>query len=459
MMGQSTPPPLVPRPLWRVVLAWGIILVCVAVAGGVMGMAGRNGRKNPSPPAGVEAVPPQNIALKLSARYAVGLVSLQEPSDSRDRLVEKLLAQLQANIHTPADQLRLVMIVSQLQSPQAAGNVLQSLGTRILTPDAWQDADTLRLLFRQGSASVPDELRQRLLDRYGWYARLALSSDLPVDSVDRQAALGPAIRGAVGAIVLFMGIGTAILAGIGLLVVLVIRMVNGQHPPTAFAPTVWDGGYFLEAMAFYLLGMVLLPLGIRHWWPNIGVNGTWLVAPVVVLAVVWPVMRGLRWSMVRRQLGWTLGRGFWREVGAGILGWCAGLPIIVLGVIATWALSRYSHAPAIHPIVYEVAGDGWKLAGIYLLACVWAPITEETMFRGALYQHLRGRWNWIISAIVVGLIFAALHPQGWIAIPVLGTIGAVLAVIREWRGSLIASMTAHLLVNAMTVTLLVLLLH
>jgi len=135
------------------------------------------------------------------------------------------------------------------------------------------------------------------------------------------------------------------------------------------------------------------------------------------------------------------------------------MPVLVLGIFATMALSRYSRINPSHPIIHQATGGAGQIVAMYLLACLWAPITEETLFRGALYQHLRGRWNGLISAVVVGLIFAALHPQGWVAIPILGTIGAILAIIREWRNSLIASMTAHALINGLTVTLLVLLLN
>jgi len=448
-----SPPPFIPRRPWRMILAWVVVLGCVAVVVGV------NGRKNHALPAEDQTDPPPNLALKMSARYSVGLAGLQEASASRQALVQKLLPQLQAHVHTPADRLRVVMVQSQLTNPQAAGQALSALGAQILQPDTWQDADTLRLLFGKGSAAVPAELRQRLLDRYGWYAQLALTSDLPADHPDRRAALKPAIRGAVGAIALFTLAGAAILAGIGLLIALAVRVYSGQKPSTAFIPMAWDGGFFLEAMAIYLLGMLLLPLAVRQWWPNVGLNGTWLMAPVVALAIAWPIIRGLPWSLVRRQLGWTAGRGFWREVGAGILGYCAAMPVLVLGIFATMALSRYSRINPSHPIIHQATGGAGQIVAMYLLACLWAPITEETLFRGALYQHLRGRWNGLISAVVVGLIFAALHPQGWVAIPILGTIGAILAIIREWRNSLIASMTAHALINGLTVTLLVLLLN
>jgi hypothetical protein len=80
------------------------------------------------------------------------------------------------------------------------------------------------------------------------------------------------------------------------------------------------------------------------------------------------------------------------------------------------------------------------------------------MFRGALFSHLRARVGWWVSAPVVSLIFAAIHPQGWVAIPVLGAIAMVLAGLREWRGSAIAPMVAHGVNNAVAVSVMILML-
>jgi len=77
---------------------------------------------------------------------------------------------------------------------------------------------------------------------------------------------------------------------------------------------------------------------------------------------------------------------------------------------------------------------------------------EETMFRGIFLHHLRQRWSWIASASVVSLIFAMLHPQGWVAIPALASIAMVLGALREWRGSLIAPMAAHACNNFLALT-------
>jgi membrane protease YdiL (CAAX protease family) len=64
--------------------------------------------------------------------------------------------------------------------------------------------------------------------------------------------------------------------------------------------------------------------------------------------------------------------------------------------------------------------------------------------------------GFLVSAVVSSFVFAAIHPQGWAAIPVLGAIAFVLAGIREWRGSIVGCVVAHALNNGVvTVMLLV----
>jgi len=102
------------------------------------------------------------------------------------------------------------------------------------------------------------------------------------------------------------------------------------------------------------------------------------------------------------------------------------------------------------------SGDSVIWFGVFLAACVAAPIVEETMFRGVLYRHLRERgihWNRALSvavaAVVNGVIFAAIHPQGILAIPLLATLAIGFTLAREWRGSLVSSITMHALNNSM----------
>jgi membrane protease YdiL (CAAX protease family) len=80
-----------------------------------------------------------------------------------------------------------------------------------------------------------------------------------------------------------------------------------------------------------------------------------------------------------------------------------------------------------------------------------------------LYRHLRDSTVWFrrfasvfLSAGINSLIFAAIHPQGLIGIPVLGTLAFGFSMVREWRDSLVAPMAMHALNNG-TMTLLLLL--
>jgi membrane protease YdiL (CAAX protease family) len=168
---------------------------------------------------------------------------------------------------------------------------------------------------------------------------------------------------------------------------------------------------------------------------------------------LWPLLRGVTWPQLREALGWHRGKGILLEIAMGAWGYAAGLPVIGIAFFITSLLLKYSHTQSTHPITEEfTAGMSLaKIFGLLISAAVCAPLLEETIFRGALYGHLRRRWAPWISAGVVALVFAAMHPQGWAAIPVLGSIALVLAALREWRGSLVASMTAHAINNGLLV--------
>ncbi len=147
------------------------------------------------------------------------------------------------------------------------------------------------------------------------------------------------------------------------------------------------------------------------------------------------------------------GIGVFREIAAGIAGYLAGIIVIILGFCVSYLLIRQTGTTPEHPIIQMLEGNRWHVLGLYALVSVFAPVLEETMFRGVLFHHLRRRWGWAISAPIVSLIFAIIHPQGWVALPVLGSIAIVLAALREWRGSLIAPIVAHGFNNFLALTL------
>jgi len=188
--------------------------------------------------------------------------------------------------------------------------------------------------------------------------------------------------------------------------------------------------------------------------PSLAAN--FWIALALPLPLIWPRLRGLSWPEIRAGFGWHAGRGVVREAACGVVGYIAGMPLLVIALLVSSILAKLSHTTPTHPIVGEAAGSTGLIHVLLLygLASVFAPLAEETMFRGALYHHVRRGLPWWLAGPLVALIFAAIHPQGWVGIPVLATIAIVLAGLREWRGSLVASIVCHACVNAVTVTML-----
>ena len=281
-----------------------------------------------------------------------------------------------------------------------------------------------------------------------WYAKLR-------DPDTRDAAIKKADLVYVAVFVLLIA-GLLVLAiGVALGVTAIILLVTRWLTLNLIRPA-GRVGVYVEAFAIYLLrffgGSVVLSLVMPH--ASLPLKVLPLCLPIL-FAAYWPVIRGTDWQTYRRDVGLHAGKGVFTEIGCGIVGYLACLPILAASMGVVVLLQRFSSEQASHPIVGEIVGTNplW----IFLLAAVFAPITEELMFRGLLLTHLRARFGMFASAVISGLIFAAIHPQGWLAIPTLLTIACILSLLREWRGSLIAPITAHAMNNGVVVLMLVLL--
>ncbi|MEM7698585.1 MAG: CPBP family intramembrane glutamic endopeptidase [Verrucomicrobiota bacterium] len=330
-------------------------------------------------------------------------------------------------------------------------------------------------LFEKARAEgLSEEERDELAVHLGWFANLPMAEDgepTPyLDEIKRESYFTAGVTIAL-TLVLFL----AVLVGILLLVYYFIFMPMSGRPRDRFSREQLPRAILLECFAVYL-GVAALSEWIGYlFYPPIGMAGFILA---IFLPIFWPWIRRSNFRLTRRSAGWHLGAGFWKEVGAGVIGYVAMLPIAAVGVaimlivILLAGVMSASGAPSeggataggmpqpnAHPIVVWISEGGWLLRLLcFFLAAVVAPVSEELLFRGALHRWLRGRLGFFVSAVIGGLIFAALHPQGLLAIPALGGIAVGLALIREWRDSLIAPMVAHAINNGVLVLLLCLLL-
>ncbi len=317
------------------------------------------------------------------------------------------------------------------------------------------------------SRGIDEEEREDLRRSLGWFAELApgpgLENPPRGDAIRERAVLVLGIGGLMLSLVVLALIGGAVL-----LIIHVHRWTAGIRV-NRFDPNRTPRGVMLECFALYLGLMVAGEFAgamVRPYFQIIG------YAASVIVPMVWPLVRGIQWREFRIALGLHKGRGWWREIGAGFVGYLAMLSVASIGIfltlILTFVLGAFGGggietggeagggqppvAPQTHPIVGWIYVGDWKTRLMcLLLASGFAPLFEEIFFRGAMHRYLRGRLRFFWAALTTSLIFAALHPQGLIGIPALASIGIGLSFIREWRDSLVAPMVAHALNNGLLV--------
>jgi membrane protease YdiL (CAAX protease family) len=428
----------------------------------------------------------------IEGRLFVGLDQLQQRFSQNDDNKAILYAQSRRALdqHTYAERLRFVVVAGELMGPAEARKQLDGLNERYrqrVGEPSTEDAETAQLLerlysLRERKPSALGALSQRdreeLLQRLGWFGALALTPEQESDSAARAAVLAPAIRTAIALPILVVFMFGLAFFGLILLVTMGVLWFL-QRLPGGLSVGSAHGGIYAETFALYMLVFLGFSVAghyaverwnIRHG--TIALSGA--AALLSLIALGWPVLRGVSWGQVRRDIGWTGGRRPWLEPLFGVGGYALALSMLPFALIATMIATTLrdqlgagpsefgpSNAPG-HPIVFSVAQGGWWVwLQVFFVACVVAPLVEETMFRGVLYRHLREAGarrrpavGVLVSALVVSFVFAVIHPQGLLAVPPLMSLAMAFALMREWRVSLLPAMVAHGLNNAVATLLL-----
>jgi membrane protease YdiL (CAAX protease family) len=455
---QPEAPP--PRQRGHALIAWVVILLVVV---------GLFVLRQVYQPAAAEE---QFDVFEIQARALVGAASLgPQTSEVYSQQVKDL------NRGSVGQRLRFVVLAGELVGPTEALerlDELQDLEGRDQIPSSDDDKATGQILGRLyydyeadafTAPTLSDSDREQLRRQLGWFGDLALNPRDGPDAAARTSVLAPARR----LVVVFGGVFLAgLFAGAVGFTLLVLFAVLWRHMRSRFTVGSAFGGVYAETFAFWLILYVGLGWLMRHFAPHLPLAlqaGIPQFGSLLVLG--WPVLRGATWRQVRQDIGWRAGDRPMLEPFNGILCYLATLPIlIVLMLVIALILQhgpKWITAPT-HPIAGEVMHGDWRVwFQILFVASVGAPFVEETMFRGVLYRHLReatvGRGRWrsvVISALVAAFIFAALHPQGLLGILPLMALACGFTAAREWRASLVPSMTVHALHNGMLTLMLIL---
>jgi len=392
------------------------------------------------------------VMLRFQAKVIIGSATIASSQVERD------LRQLWDRSTEPEERAALALVASFLKAEAFPDPAMEK---------HWADlAPERRELLQQALTDGVTEAERAELETWlGWFARLASGPGLTepegAGEIRREATVAMVTAG-----LLILAGGGAWFLGAGLLgyYILVKRKEVDFH---AYRPEQSAPGVLLESFALYL-GFMAAGEVLTYWhhiWQIVG------FCMALVFPLLWPRIRGVRWRELAAAVGWTRGRGFWREAGAGVVGYLVLLAMASGGVAVTLMLSEAAEfgrswaqgasgetppmGPQEHPIVGFLVEGNWSMrVALLLLAVVYAPLVEEIFFRGGLQGYLRSRWRFVGSALLTGVIFAALHPQGLWGIPALASISFALSLLREWRGSLIAPMVAHALNNGVITGLL-----
>lgn len=160
-----------------------------------------------------------------------------------------------------------------------------------------------------------------------------------------------------------------------------------------------------------------------------------------------PLLSGLKISQPK---GLFIGRFF-----IGLISWMAAVPVVLVAFAVSSAVfgTHGSQSPVLS-MLFQVArsSDLPAICLFYLSLSVLAPLCEEPLFRGLLYQSVRARIGVFGGAVISAFFFAALHLDPGALLP-LFALGLVLAVVFEKTGSLVPSMVTHGLWNGANFTI------
>jgi len=132
--------------------------------------------------------------------------------------------------------------------------------------------------------------------------------------------------------------------------------------------------------------------------------------------------------------------GHWLKVGI-INGVILFFAVMLLGIIINWFSPVEIKPQPIAEIIMS-ASTKWEMLIPFIVASVFAPISEELYFRGFLYPALRRKIGVRWGILVTSLIFGSLHFDFIRMIP-LAFGGMWLNWLYEKSGSLYAPIVAH----------------
>ncbi|MBT6450708.1 MAG: CPBP family intramembrane metalloprotease, partial [Verrucomicrobiales bacterium] len=142
-------------------------------------------------------------------------------------------------------------------------------------------------------------------------------------------------------------------------------------------------------------------------------------------------------------------------LGPALFGMGFVLPAFGLHYISQTVLAQLGHEPVVQEAVQMVMATEHPVeVGLQVVSVViMAPIAEELLFRGILYNTIKHTGYPLAGMIISAALFALVHGSLALTLP-LFVMGFALAWVYEKSGSIIAPMVMHATFNAINFSLL-----
>jgi uncharacterized protein len=249
----------------------------------------------------------------------------------------------------------------------------------------------------------------------------------------------------------------------------------GQHDPPpgdpAWPPGIQDGasaeaafrvpfsafeGFLLVLWSLLAQFVVILPAIVLGFLDPTDPGGPTLLL-LVISAQALGLAGALAYLAARRRLSWRLlgprrpaARHAAIGLGVGVGGFIA-VNLMIAGLLQIFGPVD----PPEQQLLSDVTAGGITTLLAIVAAVVMAPLVEEVVFRGVLFQGLKRRIGLWPGALVSALLFAVVHVE--VQQPLYSSAFVLLGVLFAWTmhrfGSLLVPIVAHAAFNAVSVAL------
>lgn len=214
------------------------------------------------------------------------------------------------------------------------------------------------------------------------------------------------------------------------------------------------------ALLMYFLGQLVVGLLLGVGLAIAGqMIGSAQMLAVAIASQLFGLLLAVGYLALRRRLTWRILGPRRPSMLLVAIGLGVGIGGTFFAYLLNGALSVMfdAEAPVEQQLLQDILAGGWATALAMVAGVVVAPIAEEFIFRGLIFQALRRRIGLWLAACISAAVFTAVHVEIALSQP-LALVGLfALGVLFAWTfhrsGSLLVPILAHAVFNAISLTL------